>query len=631
MTGVSVTIGADTSGLEAGVKRSKTQMSELQTEMGSVVGSAAALGAAAAAAGIAIVAGLATAGLAAVDAQAKLARQMGGTITGLRSLEGAAGDAGVSAAAISTAMQKLNVTIGRAQSGNEAAAESFKRLGLNAGQLARMDVDQRMAAIADAVKGLGLSSSEASAALANMGIRQSEITNLVTQGGDAIRKERDTVNALGLSISAIDAAQIEAANDAMGIFGDIMQGVQTQLAIEVAPIITALANMLEETAIEAGGVGEATSTAFGYIVEAAAFVISAIDGIKRVFEIVRDGIIIGITYVAQKFAELYDAIFSLLSKLPGVDFSETIASLDAFAAESKGIIKEAAANIDETLNKPLAGEKFKQFVAEAKEQSQVAAEVVVSNQQMMADNVVSIQQGMTDKQRENLAARLETLRASMLSETEALMEKYASDLELLRLSEEAKLLTKEEFQARELQLTQAHTDALTAIQKRDSDQRAAEDKRREQNRQQILGSAWSGLTTLMNSESRKMFEIGKAAAISNAVVSTYQGMSRALELGFPLGFVAAAAVGAAGFANVASIRSQSFGSGGGGGGGAASATQQINANATPAGGDGDSGGGGSYRFEGLTSGQFVSSEAVIEVLKQAQKDGALRGQISFTA
>jgi hypothetical protein len=61
-----------------------------------------------------------------------------------------------------------------------------------------------------------------------------------------------------------------------------------------------------------------------------------------------------------------------------------------------------------------------------------------------------------------------------------------------------------------------------------------------------------------------MFKLNKIAAISNAIVSTYQGMTKALEWGWPMGPIFAGLIGAAGFANVQAIRSQSFQGGGGG-------------------------------------------------------------------
>jgi hypothetical protein len=83
------------------------------------------------------------------------------------------------------------------------------------------------------------------------------------------------------------------------------------------------------------------------------------------------------------------------------------------------------------------------------------------------------------------------------------------------------------------------------------------------------------MSALMNTNSRKMFEIGKAAAIAETIINTYSaamGAYKALAsipyVGPALGAAAAAAAIASGMAQVQAIRSQSFGGGGGGGGAA---------------------------------------------------------------
>jgi hypothetical protein len=78
------------------------------------------------------------------------------------------------------------------------------------------------------------------------------------------------------------------------------------------------------------------------------------------------------------------------------------------------------------------------------------------------------------------------------------------------------------------------------------------------------------MSGLMNTQSRKMFEIGKAAAIAETIINTYKAATGAYSalasipyVGPALGAAAAAAAVAAGLANVQMIRSQTFGGGGG--------------------------------------------------------------------
>lgn len=84
--------------------------------------------------------------------------------------------------------------------------------------------------------------------------------------------------------------------------------------------------------------------------------------------------------------------------------------------------------------------------------------------------------------------------------------------------------------------------------------RARETEKIEKERVQVIQSALSGLAQFQNSKVKELAAIGKVAAIANATISTYEGAAKALAvIPFPFGFVAAAAVVAAGLANVAKI------------------------------------------------------------------------------
>ncbi len=72
-------------------------------------------------------------------------------------------------------------------------------------------------------------------------------------GGDAIRNASKEVKDFGLSLSAIDAAKVEAANDAMDRVGLATEAVQNRIAVELSPIITAMANKFNDATKEAAG------------------------------------------------------------------------------------------------------------------------------------------------------------------------------------------------------------------------------------------------------------------------------------------------------------------------------------------------------------------------------------------
>jgi len=634
MAGIEVKIGADTTGLDSGVAKSKTSLKGLGKEVGELSGNMAKMGLAAAAAGAAMAAALTVKGLAAVDAQAKLSRQLGATNDGLRAVQLAASDAGVSTGSMNSALEKLNQRVGEAMRGTGEAAKSFGRLGLSAQELAPMDADQRMAAIADRMKEMGLSSSQAADELRQMGIRSGEVVNLMMQGGDAIRAARGEVDSLGLSLSAVDAAKVEAANDSFARVGLVVDGVAQQLAIEVAPILDAISKQFVGAAKEAGGMGEAVGESFGLIVDSAAFVMDVVEGIKRAFTVAADLIIAQWSGMAGAIATVIGEVISLMNEIPSVNLDDAEASVKSFAQESIDAANFAVDNISATLERPLPSGQFKAFVAEAKEAAQVAAEEAVAVREAMAQAGGGAGGGgsqVSEEEKAKLESKLQAIRDANATELELLASKYAAEVEIMREGLANKQLTEDEARELSLGAAERYAQSKDEIERnsKETAERLAEAERK--NKQSIMKSALSGLTSLMNSESRKMFEVGKAAAISSAIVDTYMGMTKALaQLGPIAGPIAAVAIGATGFANVASIRAQSFG--GGGGSATGSNTGQINAATTQTGGGGAGGGEGGPRqvVNVALNGQFFSREMVRDMLPmigEELQDGGVLGSV----
>jgi len=91
-----------------------------------------------------------------------------------------------------------------------------------------------------------------------------------------------------------------------------------------------------------------------------------------------------------------------------------------------------------------------------------------------------------------------------------------------------------------------------------------------------------------------IFNDNRAAAIANAIVNTALGVTQALTLPFPLNFIVAGLVAAAGAVQVATIAGTSIGGGGGGGGGfsggGGATTRGFDAGASPGGPDTGAGG-----------------------------------------
>lgn len=268
-----VVIGGDTSQLDRALDRAGRNIKGFAI--------AAAGAAVAAAGGLAV---LTRRGLESVDAMAKLSRSMDASINGLRAVQIAASEAGVSVADANTSMQMLSRELVRAEEAGTPAAKALAAIGLQARDLRGLDADERIAKIADRMKEMRLSAGQASAVLRDLGVRSREMSLLLIQGGDAIRGARDAVRDFGLEISQEQAAAIESANDAIARMGLVFDGLKQKLAVEVAPVLQDLAdrfNALAKTSLR--DAVDRVATAFGNLADVILRP-EFIDGVAAAFE-----------------------------------------------------------------------------------------------------------------------------------------------------------------------------------------------------------------------------------------------------------------------------------------------------------------------------------------------------------
>lgn len=271
-----VTLGLDNVRFERGIDSSEKRLRRFsQTAKVAVAGALAGLTAGLAA--------FSKAGLDNVDAQAKLARSLGTTIDSLQGLQIAADEAGV--ANLREPLSKLVQQLAEASDPASRAAEALSDLNLTAADLADLPLVEQVALIADRIKELGLSAGEAGVLLRSLGVEQQAFTLLVANGGDAIRRAREDVDRFGLSLSEVDAAQVETANDAIARIGRVFVGLGNQLAVSLAPVLTDVADQLVVLADRSGPVGRAISnigTVIGPVVTSAQALFTALTPVLEI-------------------------------------------------------------------------------------------------------------------------------------------------------------------------------------------------------------------------------------------------------------------------------------------------------------------------------------------------------------
>lgn len=345
-------------------------------------------GAAAVAAATAATIALTKKGMDAVNSQAALAQSLDTTYDSITALQLAAGDTGLDG--LEGSLTRLNRRLGAAEVGSGAAASAVKALQLDLEALSQMNVDERVATIADAIRDSGVSMQRAARFAQDLGFEQQQAAEFFMQGGDAIRAYRDEVDQLGLSLSAMEVAQVQEAINAMGIFGDLTTAVSQRLAAEFSPVLWRVAKDLEDAAKETGGFADEIEQLVDKSVRAAAFVASSIDAIGVVANTVAKAFVVGALQMQINMWSLADSIINgptsalnglieVMNRVRGVDIEPL--GLTGLGRKVKdelniltGAIEIANQDIRDGLLEPLAGERLIKYFEDAKTAAESAAE-----------------------------------------------------------------------------------------------------------------------------------------------------------------------------------------------------------------------------------------------------------------
>jgi lambda family phage tail tape measure protein len=254
-------------------------------------------------------------------------------------------------------------------------------VGVTADQFKKLNSKDALALYVTSLEKANVSQSE-------MTFYMEAIANDSTALVPLLRDNAKGFDELGNSAEAAGIVMSEGTIAAAKQFGLEMQGLgqyvksaQVALAAEFLPVLLQFSKDVNQSAKDSGGLSKVVKGLGDDLVTTAAFIVNAGDGIARVFDIVAN-VIVG------SFAEASARISNLSSQantaLGALTFGETSKAFKANAAEFAsdaqiqfGVAAEAAAKIKNDLETPLAGDRFKEYVANAKK---AAAEIAQSNQ-----------------------------------------------------------------------------------------------------------------------------------------------------------------------------------------------------------------------------------------------------------
>lgn len=385
---------------------------------------------------------------------------------------------------------------------------------------------------------------------------------------NALTKE---AKSLGIGLSDIDVAKAALASGELAKVAGIIDSISKQVTVELAPIISAVADLFVDMAKEAGGSSQFIKESIGGVVSVVGVFADGLRGIEIIFkglEIAALGfsalianVFSGITSIISGLVDTFtggiNTIIETSNDLLGTDFatipalsnSDFVKSIDETAAAMIGIVRETNEELNQLLLAPLPSEEIKTFVDDAVVEYEKLA--TAKAKALGADKLGD--KGVGTK----TTSEIELVEAETIGLLEALSLRFLSqeEMQLAHLDREREMLAAARANGQ-----------LTAIQ---HSEKLAEIKQQEEDlkRNITLNAIQQGVQALA-SNSKKVRKLMAAAATAQAIIKGKQAAVDAWQAGMSTGgpwapFVAAAYAAASIINTTSMIKSiNSSGSGG---------------------------------------------------------------------
>ena len=250
---ISVSLEADIDKFQRGMVKASGILSTFQLNLGTLAGKAVdafAVAGTAAAAGLAV---LITNSIDTITANTRLADRLQLSTQALGGFQLAARSVGVDAETATGFLTHLSVSVGEAQNGSEELQGTFARLGIDLQSFIQLNNDQKLNAIADAFAKIGSAAERADLAKKLGGRSGAELVNVLAKGSAGLQEATDKATNFGLAINRVDSAKVEQAHQAFEDLKATIDGLITQLTVQLSPFISALAKQVTEWATSSKG------------------------------------------------------------------------------------------------------------------------------------------------------------------------------------------------------------------------------------------------------------------------------------------------------------------------------------------------------------------------------------------
>jgi hypothetical protein len=544
----------------------------------------------------------------------------------LQALQHQASLTGTSAQQLATNLERMQRRIGEVARKGGAAGEALEEIGINAKEMVNLSADEQVVKIANAMGGMENASLRASIAMDLFGRDGIRMMKMLEQlKGEGLQGTITELENLGVALDRVDTAKVEQANDAMFKSQQVLEGIVNKVAVRISPTLEAMSNQFLNSARSSKGFEESVDSAFKNGLKVIGVFADGLHGVSIIFK--------GLKVAAFTIAKVVNEAFRIMAKgtegfvnlgiaainklisaanlIPGVAlpameaFTSNAASMMAEFSEQAGKNLTGSINeFSEALMQPLPSQALDDFVKKAEEASTKIAEAAVGG-----DKESGSVFGLTDDEKAALEEKIQIIKDSLKTEQQLKNEAFQAEILAIRefglLSEEAKA----EADALELERVQKHADDMLAISKKSAEAEKRIEDAKNQAKMNAVKSTFSNLASLMNTSSKKLFAIGKAAAIAGAIVDGYAAVQKTMStIPYPFNIPLAAAQAVASAAQVKGISKTKIGGASGGTSSFVGGVPAVNTSSA-----GASGGGGGQSVQqidiaGFDSNKFYSGD-----------------------
>ena len=320
-----------------------------------------------------------------IDALAKQSDRLGIATEDLGGLRHAAELTGVSQEKLDSSLERMVKRMGEAEMGIGASASMLEKYGLANDVFFKQKPADQFDELADTIAGMNSQQEQAAFAAAVFGREGVALVNTAKLGSEGIGELKEEAKELGLTLSRLDAAKVEAANDAMTRASAAFTGFSNSFTVEFAPVVETVANMFTEAAKGSNGFRDEVINGLEAVVIGFGYLGNGIRGIEIAFK--------GTQYVVSAFvSETIVAMDQLQNTIAGtinlfapesmqIDVSNN--ALSILAREANDRTQELKNELHELAMEELPTQKIENFFNEIRAKSEEAAAKVAEDAQTM--------------------------------------------------------------------------------------------------------------------------------------------------------------------------------------------------------------------------------------------------------